>query len=188
MKWVFNLLVVIVLIVGAFYFLNEYIYTEKQGESAGQASYKDLTYMVEGKPVQLRDGFAETESAPGSASKTVTRYFGNEAEGDIDGDGVSDIAFLLTQEGGGSGLFYYAAAALRKDNGYVSVDATIIGDRIAPQSTQIRDGLVIVNYAVRAPGEAMTAQPSVGKSLYLKLDPRTMQFGEVVQDFEGETG
>ena len=33
----------------------------------------------------------------------------------------------------------------------------------------------------------MSAQPSQGKSLYLKLDPDLMQFGEVVQDFEGES-
>jgi heat shock protein HslJ len=36
------------------------------------------------------------------------------------------------------------------------------------------------------PGEPMTALPSVGKSIWLKLDPLTMQFGEVVQGFEGE--
>ena len=38
-----------------------------------------------------------------------------------------------------------------------------------------------------APGEPMTAQPSVGKSVYLKLDPATMQFGIVEPNFEGES-
>ena len=33
----------------------------------------------------------------------------------------------------------------------------------------------------------MTAPPSTGKSLHLILDPQSMQFGEVVADFEGET-
>jgi hypothetical protein len=185
MKSVVGLLVIIILLAGAYYMLGDSTLGE-HAKSAGVSSYKDLTYKVEGQPVQLRDGFAESESAPGSASKTVTRIFGNEATGDLDGDGVDDIGFLITQEGGGSGLFYYAAAALRKGDGFVSVDATIIGDRIAPQTTEIRNGQLIVNYADRAPGEPMTVQPSVGKSLYLRLDPKLMQFGEVVQDFEGE--
>lgn len=33
----------------------------------------------------------------------------------------------------------------------------------------------------------MTAQPSVGKSAYLKLNPSTMQWGIVEPDFEGES-
>ena len=170
-KAVFALVALVALVVGGFFWLNSSPYQEKQGKSAGEDSYKDLTYMIEGKPVQLRDGYAEENppvgGALGSASKTITRYFGNEAVGDIDGDGVADVAFLLTQEGGGSGTFFYAAAALRKGDGYLSVDATIVGDRVAPQTTEIRDGLVIVNYAERKAGEPMTARPSMGKSLYL---------------------
>jgi hypothetical protein len=45
----------------------------------------------------------------------------------------------------------------------------------------------VVNYADRKKGEPMTAQPSVGKSIWIKLDPKLMQFGEVVQNFEGES-
>jgi heat shock protein HslJ len=43
-----------------------------------------------------------------------------------------------------------------------------------------------VNYADRAPGESFATRPSTAKSLRLKLDTDSMQFGEVVQDFEGE--
>jgi len=32
----------------------------------------------------------------------------------------------------------------------------------------------------------MTAQPSIGKSVYLKLDPDSLQWGIVMPDFEGE--
>jgi heat shock protein HslJ len=35
-------------------------------------------------------------------------------------------------------------------------------------------------------GESFDVQPSVGKSIWLKLDTETMQFGEVAQNFEGE--
>jgi hypothetical protein len=67
------------------------------------ASFKELEYTIEGETVLLQNGVAEREAAPGSAAKVSTRYFGNEVEGDLDGDGILDIAFLLTQDGGGSG-------------------------------------------------------------------------------------
>jgi heat shock protein HslJ len=148
--------------------------------------YKDATYIIGGQPVTLVDGRAEAAAAPGSATKVVTQYFGNEAVGDLNGDGTPDVAFLLTQDGGGSGTFYYVVAAIKTASGYEGTSAVLLGDRVAPQTTEIRSGELIVNYAVRPAGSPMTAQPSEGKSLYLKLDTATMQFGEVVQNFEGE--
>lgn len=150
------------------------------------ADYKTITIMVEGQPVKLVNGHAETPAAPGSASQVVTSYFGNEATGDLSGDGVPDIAFLITQTSGGSGTFYYVVAAIKTATGYQGTDAVLLGDRIAPQTTEIRDGKLIVNYADRAPGEPMIASPSVGKSLYLKLDPATLTFGVIDQHFSGE--
>lgn len=176
----------IIVLGGGFLLFNNYIYTEKQGDTGFQPSYKDIAYAIDGKEVLLTDGYSEVEAAPGSASKVITKYFGNEAEGDLNGDGISDIAFLLTQEGGGSGTFYYAVAAIKTDTGYEGVDAVLLGDRIAPQTTEIKNGQLIVNYADRAPGEDFSVRPSFGKSLYLKLDPTSFQFGEVVQNFEGE--
>lgn len=148
--------------------------------------YKNITYTIEDQPVTLVSGRAEVAAAPGAVAKTVTQYFGNEATGDLNGDGTPDIAFLLTQDTSGSGTFYYAVAALKTADGYQGTSAVLLGDRIAPQTTEITDGKLIVNYAERAPGEPMTTQPSVGESLFLKLDPATLQFGEVVQNFEGE--
>lgn len=175
------------LLVGGFFVLNSYIYSEKQGESA--RDYVQATYSISGTPVTLVNGVSEEVTAPGSAQKVITRYFGNEAHGDLNGDGIGDIVFLITQEGGGSGTFFYLVGALQNDDGsYRGTNAVLIGDRIAPQKTEFRDGLVIVNYAERKQGEPMTSPPSVGKSLYLKYDAADNGFGEVVQDFEGEIG
>ena len=118
----------------------------------------------------LVNGHAESEIAPGSASKLVTQYFGNAATGTLGGNGVTGVAFLLTQDGGGSGTFYYVAAALKTPSGYQGTNAIFLGDRIAPQTTQIRDGEIIVNYADRASGEPMSAQPSIGVSKYFRID------------------
>jgi hypothetical protein len=133
------------------------------------ANYKDATYVVEGEPISLVNGLAEKEIAPGSASKQITKYFGNEATGDLNGDGQADVAFLLTQDSGGSGTFYYVAVALKTDSGYKGTNAIFLGDRIAPQSTEIQGGRLIVNYADRNPGEPFTAQPSLGVSKYFKI-------------------
>ncbi len=152
------------------------------------ADYKNATYTIEGQPVTLVDGSAETPAAPDSAAMVVTRHFGNEATGDLNGDGVPDIAFLLTQDPGGTGTFFYVVAAIKTADGYRGTDAVFLGDRVAPQTTEIRGGQLIVNYVERAAGAPMTARPSESKSLYLKLDPATMQFGIVVQNFEGEIG
>jgi heat shock protein HslJ len=151
------------------------------------ANHRNLQYTIAGRPVLLVDGMAEEPAAPGSAARIVTRYFGNEVRGDLNGDGREDVAFLLTQEPGGSGTFFYAAAALDSSQGLVGSHAVLIGDRIAPQSTELRaDGVIVVNYADRAPGEGFASPPSIAKSIWLKLDPATLEIGEVVQDFAGE--
>jgi len=187
MKSIPILLLVAVVLVSAFIFTYQY---GKRSEFA--QDYKNGTYLIDGREVTLTAGVSESESTPGSASKTVTRYFGNELRTDLNDDGREDVVFLLTQETGGSGIFYYAVAALNTPEGYVGSDGYLLGDRIAPQSTNVSENprhknVIVVNYADRAPGEPMTAQPSVGKSAYLKLDEPRMQWGIVVADFEGES-
>lgn len=137
--------------------------------AVSQTGYKDATYEIAGKPVTLKNGLSEVEAAPGSASKITTRYFGNEATADLNGDGLVDVAFLLTQSTGGSGTFYYSVVALRTADGWKGTNAILLGDRIAPQTTNIKDGKVIVNYADRNPGEPMTTRPSLGVSKYLSV-------------------
>lgn len=159
--------------------------TDASPQSA--TGYKNATYIIEGKPVTLVNGHAETAAAPDSAAKIVTDYFGNDVKLDLNGDGREDIVFLLTQQTGGSGTFYYVVAALNKADGWQGSQGVLLGDRIAPQTTEKGKGtIVVVNYADRAPGESFAVRPSIGKSIWLLLDPATMQFGEVAQDFEGE--
>lgn len=132
---------------------------------------RNSTIVVEGVSVTLKNGVAEVAAAPNSSQKITTRYFGNEAKGDVNGDGREDVAFLISQSGGGTGLFYYAVVALGTSDGYKTTNAFLVGDRIAPQTTQIQSDAreLRVNYAERAAGEPMTAQPSVGATLYLKV-------------------
>lgn len=189
-KVLIGLLAAALLLIGGFFVLNSYIYEEKQAVTA--TDYMDAEYMIDGQRVKLENGVTETEAAPGSASKIVTRYFGNELKTDLDGDGREDVAFILTQETGGSGTFFYAVAALNTERGYLGSDGYLLGDRIAPQSTNMsqnprHERVVVFNYAERAVGAPMTAQPSEGRSVYLKMDAASRMWGIVEPDFEGES-
>lgn len=172
-----------------------YFFLAQQSEREGSVlvtDHRNATYLIEGKAVQLVDGYSEDEIVSGAASKTITRYFGNEYVTDLDGDGDDDVAFVITQETGGSGVFYYAVAALQTEDGYVGSDGYLLGDRVAPQSTEVSPNprhayVVLFNYADRVPGEVMSVQPSVGRSVYLKLVPERMQWAIVEPDFEGES-
>ncbi len=133
------------------------------------SDYKNATYKIDGQLVTLINGRAEEQTAPNSSSKTVTQIFGNEVRGDFNNDGLQDVAFILTQTGGGSGTFYYVTVALGTPSGYSGTNSILLGDRVAPQTTEFRDGEIIVNYADRAPKDPMTVQPSLGVSKYLKM-------------------
>lgn len=188
-----NILIVVTAIVivalGALYFSHKKtvttpptsVATSTQPAHAGSDA-KNATYIVDGTPVTLVNGLSEVEAAPGSASKITTRYFGNEVIHDFNGDGRPDVAFLLTQDTGGSGTFYYVAIALNTTHGFVGSQALLLGDRIAPQSTVMSKGnVVVINYADRKPGESFAVPPSEGKSMYVLLDPATMILSEVKQ-------
>lgn len=170
---------ILLIIAGSIFIFRNNTKLTAVNEEQGPFDPKNATYLIEGKTVTLVNGVSEIEAAPGSASKVTTRYFGNDATGDLNGDGLPDSAFLITQDGGGSGLFYYAVAALKTADGYKTTNAFFIGDRIAPQTTEIHEmelhGIkqaeIYVNYAERNPGEPMTAQPSRGATTFLKVTP-----------------
>jgi hypothetical protein len=139
--------------------------------------YKTLSYEIDGERIKIKDDI---------------KYFGNNLKTDLNNDGREDIVFLITRQSGGSGTFYYVLSALNMKQGYIGSDGYFLGDRIAPQNIEVsknpnQKNVIVVNYADRLPNEPMSTQPSVGKSVYLKLDPVTMQWGVVEANFEGES-
>jgi hypothetical protein len=152
----------------------------------------DATYIISGKSFTLKDGISKEPVAPGSSSFLITKVFGNEIVLDLDGDGRDDKVFFITQEGGGSGTFFYIVARLEKGSKILGSEAVFIGDRIAPQPISLVDNkyggkLIAVNYADRNPGEPFSTPPSLGKTIYLKFNPEDLTFGQVDVDFPGES-
>lgn len=187
MKQTLIALGVLGVLLAAFFAFNAYIYNEKQGDRGLVEDYKDGLYFIRGEAVQLTDGISKVPAAPESPIMNITRYFGNEVRGDLDGDGDEDIAFLVTYEPANTGPFFFLVGAISEGGRYRGTNGMYLGDSVAPQTTEYRDlgapygARVIVNYA------RIDVTPSEGKSLYAKYSAETNDFGEVVQDFEGES-
>jgi heat shock protein HslJ len=168
-------LAVLALVLVGFVSFNSY--SSKETESVvSESNYKDVEYIIDGKSTRLTN---------------ETRYFGNELVTDLNADGRDDVVFLVTQEPGGSGTFYYTVAALNTENGYVGSEAYLLGDRIAPQNIELsrnpaQESVIVVNYADRVAEAPMATPPTVGKSAYIKLDTESMEWGSVEPAFEGE--
>lgn len=184
----FAVLAIIGLAIYKFNFTNDDIYMENQsGLENPQINSYDATYTIDGEKVTLENGMSSVQVAPNSASQKTTKYFGNDFKYDLDNDEREDTVFILTQETGGSGTFYYVVALLDKVNGKVGSEGLLLGDRISPVSISKGDyKIIVVDYKDRKPEESFATLPTEEKSIWLVLDTETMQFGEVAQNFEGE--
>jgi len=147
---------------------------------------RNSSYAIGGQTFTLVNGKAEKEISPNSASKQTVLIFGEPVYGDLNADGKNDAAIVLESIDGGSGTFYYAALAIASGTGYIITNTLLIGDRITPQTIELRDGRAVYNYAVRKATETMITEPSAGKSLWVHYDLKTGEIGELIKDFEEE--
>lgn len=129
----------------------------------------NTTYRIEGQPIALVNGHHESLAAPGSATRVKTALWKQPVFGDLDGDGDEDAALLLTQDPGGSGTFYYVAAAVNADGRHIGTDTVLLGDRIVATGIEIINGRIAVNYTDRRPAEPMRATPSVSRTMALMV-------------------
>jgi hypothetical protein len=134
---------------------------------------RDATYTIDGQQVQL-DNFIKKDTA---SVATSVKYFGNEVRVDLNKDGKEDVVFLITEQTGGSGTFYYVVAAIKSNDTYLGSHAYFLGDRIAPQATMVnKDGSIEVSYADRDIHESYATPPSYAKSVKLVFDAKAMTF------------
>ena len=139
------------------------------------------TYVIDEETITFTNGKSEQEITPGSAAKMETSVFGIPVYADLSNDGQKDAVFFVAQETGGTGIFFYVIAAINQGGKYIGTTAVFLGDRIAPQNINVTNGVAIVNFAERAPGEAMATQPSMGKSRFFII--RNGQFVEGEQEW-----
>ena len=128
------------------------------------------SYEIDGRRITLAAGRAERSAVPGSAMREQTRVLGEPVQGDLDGDGTADAVLWLLHQPGGTGSFYYLAAALNHTGSYQGIRAHLLGDRIAPGELTISNGLVSASFLDRRPGEAMATRPAIHKTAYFTLE------------------
>ena len=187
----------VLLVIGICAILGFYLFTKPTDQSTEQADNAptvaevqptpvilpaddplNATYTIEGEQITFTDGLHE-QSIPDSEMTIVTRVWNPvPATGDLDGDGVDDFGLLLTQEPGGSGTFFYVTASMNKDDMYVGTNAILIGDRIAPQNLLIDEGVIVVNYADRPEGAAMSEDPSIGMTKRFVVEDMVLREAE----------
>lgn len=119
--------------------------------------------------VMLKNGVFEEPSVPGSASKTVVTLDKFVAEGDVNGDGVKDVATTLIVTGGGSGTFTYLAIVLNQNGTAKPVATVAIGDRISVKSVSIQSSEISIAFLTRGPNDPMVAPPSMQVTRKFKL-------------------
>ena len=139
------------------------------------------SYTIEGRKIFLQDGRLEEPIDAGSVTKIRTFVVGSPVEGDLDSDGDRDAVLFLAQDSGGSGMFYYVAAALNQEGLYQGTNGVLLGDRITPQNITIKNGLIAASYKDRKATEPMSADPSVDAKIYLTLADDELEFLKVLE-------
>jgi heat shock protein HslJ len=117
----------------------------------------NAVYILDDQRIPLQQGTASQPVAPESASIIETRVFGTPQYGDVNGDGLDDAVLWLQHNSGGSGTFFYIAAALYDGDSWQGTQALFLGDRIIPQSIEINNGVITIRYLERLQEEPMTA-------------------------------
>ena len=135
----------------------------------------NASYIIENDRVQLDNGRAEWQAAPGSASKIKIALLGETIYGALNNDGDGDAVIFLTYQGGGSGTFIYLGAALLENGNYQGTNGVWLGDRIGMPTATIKNGLITINYLDRTPDESMATTPSVEQTRYFILDHSTLR-------------
>jgi hypothetical protein len=139
-------------------------------DPAAASDCMNTSYIIEKEEITLANGHAEEATAPHSAMKTRTSICGDVVQGDLDGDGDLDVVLFLVHNPGGSGTFFYVAAAENIHGRYVGTNAVLICDRIAPKGLKVRNGVISAEYARRAPHEPMSAVPSIHMVMELVVE------------------
>jgi hypothetical protein len=127
----------------------------------------NTTYTIGDQAISMVEGAFASPSAPGSATMIRASMFGRPVEGDLDNDGDDDAVVVIVYEPGGSGTFYYLAAAINQNGRYRGSRAYLLGDRVIVQLIKIQQDVVLAHYLGRGSTEPMSAPPTIRSEIRL---------------------
>lgn len=132
----------------------------------------NTSYVLGKEIITLVNGVFEKPAALGSAAMNKIQVLEQPVIGDLNADGKEDAAICLINSPGGSGTFYYIAAATRDANAknYKGTNAAFLGDRIQLLKISIENNIITAVYNTRKPNEAMVVPPTVMVSKKFKVE------------------
>lgn len=135
--------------------------TSSTATSTTKPDLSNATFQFEDGPITLKKGTNEQEVAPGSAATQETTLTNIVGYGELNGDKKEDAAAIIVQNGAGSGIFFYVVGYISSPTTYKGTSALFLGDRISPESIDIKGEVITVTYLDRKPDEAYDAEPTV---------------------------
>jgi len=93
--------------------------------------------------------------------QTPEQYFGQEAVGDLNGDGKDDVAFILSRDDPDRGALYYMSVALATSTGHIGMNLIYLGDKIEPKEISIDNGTIDISCIDRADNTSSTLYAKV---------------------------
>ncbi len=166
MKKFLILIIILTLGFGALYYMrgdNEGATTQNDsGDKVFRPDPKSATFRFDDSSVTLSNGKGVEKD--GNTVIQETNLLDERAYGDLNSDGEEDAVVLLSQSGGGSGVFIYVAGYVSGPVSYKGTSAIFLGDRISPQSVSVSGGVVTVKYLDRNPDQAFAEEPTVPTS------------------------
>ena len=162
MKKLFLILVIIAALVYLFFYkpsstkVTQIPTNTTTGENPDPSS---ATFIFDDEKITLSKGISS--AAGDTGLEMETKVLEEKAYGDLNKDDKNDTALLLSQTGGGTGVFIYTAAYISGPISYKGTNAIFLGDRVSPQSISIKNGVITVNYLDRKPSESFAEEPTV---------------------------
>lgn len=144
------------------------------GPDRRDAGPLNATYSIDGSPFSLRNGRFEMPAAPDSAASMTLTVFGEPGYGELDGAGKADAAVILVHQGGGTGTFYYLAAAINGEGGYRGTNALLLGDRLIPRFVKIENRVIAVGFKDRGASESFASTPTIDVTRYAIMDDHNL--------------
>jgi heat shock protein HslJ len=124
----------------------------------------------------LRDGVHEGEPfVPGGASRPRVELLDMPPVlHDLDGDGIDDLAVLLAESSGGSGVFTWLAIVACRDDRAVNIGTIGLGDRVMIRSMAGREGAIVVEFVAAGPGEPLCCPTRKVRNRYRLRDGKLL--------------
>lgn len=156
------ILVLAVLALGGLYFFNNQSSEVPNFNSTGSVDKPDpsnATFTIDEEKVALSSGRLEREIEGGIEEEIVLGELF--AYGDINSDTKADTAAVLIQSGASSGIFVYVVGYVSGAVKYNGTNAVFLGDRVIPQTLDIRNQTITVTYLDRRSDEPFAAEPTL---------------------------